>query len=325
MAERTMIQAIQDAIATALARDPRVMVLGEDVGKNGGVFRATEGLQERFGEDRVIDTPLAESGIVGTAVGLAVAGMRPIAEIQFLGFIYETMDQLASQAARIRFRTQGRFTVPLVVRAPFGGGVRTPELHSDSLEALFLHTPGLKVVMPSNPYDAKGLLLAAVEDPDPVLVLEPMRLYRLGRMEVPDGFYTVPIGQARLARAGEDVTIVAWGPTVPVALEAADAAAAEGVSCEVLDLRTVSPIDAAALTRSVEKTGRTVVVHEAVRSGGVGAEVLAAIHDGAFYSLLAPVERVTGFDTPYPPPAVEDLWLPTPARVLAAVRRVMQA
>lgn len=320
-----MIQAIQDAIATALARDPRVMVLGEDVGKNGGVFRATEGLQERFGEDRVIDTPLAESGIVGTAVGLAVAGMRPIAEIQFLGFIYETMDQLASQAARIRFRTQGRFTVPLVVRAPFGGGVRTPELHSDSLEALFLHTPGLKVVMPSNPYDAKGLLLAAVEDPDPVLVLEPMRLYRLGRMEVPDGFYTVPIGQARLARAGEDVTIVAWGPTVPVALEAADAAAAEGVSCEVLDLRTVSPIDAAALTRSVEKTGRAVVVHEAVRSGGVGAEVLAAIHDGAFYSLLAPVERVTGFDTPYPPPAVEDLWLPTPARVLAAVRRVMQA
>ncbi|WP_029420901.1 alpha-ketoacid dehydrogenase subunit beta [Alicyclobacillus macrosporangiidus] len=325
MAERTMIQAIQDAIATALARDPRVMVLGEDVGKNGGVFRATEGLQERFGEDRVIDTPLAESGIVGTAVGLAVAGMRPIAEIQFLGFIYETMDQLASQAARIRFRTQGRFTVPLVVRAPFGGGVRTPELHSDSLEALFLHTPGLKVVMPSNPYDAKGLLLAAVEDPDPVLVLEPMRLYRLGRMEVPDGFYTVPIGQARLARAGEDVTIVAWGPTVPVALEAADAAAAEGVSCEVIDLRTVSPIDAVALTRSVEKTGRAVVVHEAVRSGGVGAEVLAAIHDGAFYSLLAPVERVTGFDTPYPPPAVEDLWLPTPARVLAAVRRVMQA
>jgi pyruvate dehydrogenase E1 component beta subunit len=325
MAGRTMIQAIQDAIATALARDPRVMVLGEDVGKNGGVFRATEGLQERFGEGRVIDTPLAESGIVGTAVGLALAGMRPIAEIQFLGFIYETMDQLASQAARIRFRTQGRFTVPLVVRAPFGGGVRTPELHSDSLEALFLHTPGLKVVMPSNPYDAKGLLLAAVEDPDPVLVLEPMRLYRLGRMEVPDGFYTVPIGPARLAREGEDVTIVAWGPTVPIALEAAEAAAAEGVSCEVLDLRTVSPIDAAALTQSVEKTGRAVVVHEAVRSGGVGAEVLAAIHDGAFYSLLAPVERVTGFDTPYPPPAVEDLWLPTPARVLAAVRRVMQA
>ncbi|SFV04471.1 alpha-ketoacid dehydrogenase subunit beta [Alicyclobacillus macrosporangiidus] len=325
MAGRTMIQAIQDAIATALARDPRVMVLGEDVGKNGGVFRATEGLQERFGEGRVIDTPLAESGIVGTAVGLALAGMRPIDEIQFLGFIYETMDQLASQAARIRFRTQGRCTVPLVVRAPFGGGVRTPELHSDSLEALFLHTPGLKVVMPSNPYDAKGLLLAAVEDPDPVLVLEPMRLYRLGRMEVPDGFYTVPIGPARLAREGEDVTIVAWGPTVPIALEAAEAAAAEGVSCEVLDLRTVSPFDAAALTQSVEKTGRAVVVHEAVRSGGVGAEVLAAIHDGAFYSLLAPVERVTGFDTPYPPPAVEDLWLPTPARVLAAVRRVMQA
>ncbi|MCL6516378.1 alpha-ketoacid dehydrogenase subunit beta [Alicyclobacillus sp.] len=325
MTERTMIQAIQDAIAIALEQDPRVLVLGEDVGKNGGVFRATEGLQERFGEHRVVDTPLAESGIVGSAVGLAIAGMRPIAEIQFLGFIYETMDQLASQAARVRFRTQGRFTVPLVVRAPFGGGVRTPELHSDSLEALFLHTPGLKVVMPSNPYDAKGLLLAAVADPDPVLVLEPMRLYRLGRMEVPDGHYTVPIGQARIARPGTDVTVVAWGPTVPVALEASEAAAAEGVSCEVVDLRTISPLDRRTLVTSVEKTGRAVVVHEAVRTGGVGAEVLAAIHDGAFYSLLAPVERVTGYDTPYPPPAVEDLWLPTSKRVLAAVRRVMEA
>jgi pyruvate dehydrogenase E1 component beta subunit len=324
VAELTMIGAIQQALRLALAEDPRVIILGEDVGRNGGVFRATEGLQAEFGEHRVVDTPLAESGIVGTAVGLAVAGMRPVAEIQFLGFIYETMDQIASQAARIRFRTQGRFYVPLVIRSPFGGGVRTPELHSDSLEALFLHTPGIQVVMPSNPYDAKGLLLAAIDSEDPVLFLEPMRLYRAQRMEVPDGRYTVPIGKAQVVREGRDVTLIAWGPTVPLALQAAERAAAGGVSCEVVDLRTISPMDVDTLSASVEKTGRAVVIHEAVRSGGVGAEVVATLNDTVFYSLLAPIQRVTGYDTPYPVPMVEDAWLPSVPRILQAIETVME-
>ncbi|MBX6352525.1 MAG: alpha-ketoacid dehydrogenase subunit beta [Thermoflavifilum sp.] len=324
MAERTMIAAIQHALWTALAEDPRVIILGEDVGKNGGVFRATEGLQAEFGEHRVVDTPLAESGIVGTAIGLAVAGMRPVAEIQFLGFIYETMDQIASQAARIRFRTQGRFHVPLVIRSPFGGGVRTPELHSDSLEALFVHTPGLQVVMPSNPYDAKGLLLAAIDSEDPVLFLEPMRLYRAQRMEVPDERYTVPIGTAQVVRDGRDVTLLAWGPTVPLALQAAEQAASTDVSCEVIDVRTLAPLDLDTLAASVQKTGRAVVIHEAVRTAGVGAEIVASLNDAVFYSLLAPIQRVTGYDTPYPPPLVEDAWLPSVPRILRAIAEVME-
>lgn len=308
----------------ALESDERVMVLGEDVGRNGGVFRATEGLQARFGEHRVVDTPLAESAIVGTAIGLAVAGMRPIAEIQFLGFIYEAMEQIAGQAARVRFRSSGQYTVPMVIRAPFGGGVRTPELHSDSLEALFVHTPGVKVVMPSNPRDAKGLLLAAVRDPDPVLYLEPLKLYRAFRADVPEDWYEVPIGQAGVVVEGDDVTLIGWGPTVPVAVKAAEAARERwGYSCEVIDLRTLAPMDTAALVASVEKTGRAVVVHEAVQTGGVGAEVAARIAEGAFLSLEAPVARVTGYDTPYPPPAVEDAWLPGVDRVVEAVRRTV--
>ncbi|MBX6395897.1 MAG: alpha-ketoacid dehydrogenase subunit beta [Alicyclobacillaceae bacterium] len=324
MREMTMIQAIRDAMKMALERDDRVLLLGEDVGKNGGVFRASEGLQEEFGEHRVVDTPLAESAIVGTAVGLAVAGMRPIAEIQFLGFIYEAMDQVASQAARIRFRSYGQYSAPLVIRAPFGGGVRTPELHSDSLEALFLHTPGLKVVIPSNPYDAKGLLLAAIQDPDPVIYLEPLKLYRAFRTPVPEEWYEVPIGKARILAEGTDLTLIGWGPTVPVIQRAAEVVRERwGYSCEVIDLRSIAPMDIETIVSSVEKTGRAVVVHEAVMSGGVGAEVAARIGEGAFLSLEAPVARVTGYDTPYPVPSIEDAWLPDVGRVADAVHRTM--
>lgn len=320
MANMTMIQAINQAMRLAMEQDPRVMVIGEDVGKNGGVFRATEGLFEMFGADRVVDTPLAESGIVGTAVGLALNGMRPIAEIQFLGFIYEAMDQMSSQAARIRFRSSGRFTVPLVVRGPFGGGVRTPEIHSDSLEALFAHTPGLKVVIPSTPYDAKGLLLAALSDPDPVLFMEPMKLYRAFRQEVPEEYYEVPIGEAKIVQEGQDLTLIGWGPVMPLIQEAATRAAEERqVHCEILDMRTVAPLDMEAVVRSVTKTGRAVVVHEAVKGGGVGAEIASQIQERAFLSLESPVLRVTGYDTPFPVPMVEDYWLPDSLRVYNAI------
>ncbi len=323
MANMTMIQAITQAMGLAMERDERVLVLGEDVGKNGGVFRATDGLWERFGAERVVDTPLAESSIVGSSVGLAIGGMRPIAEIQFLGFIYETMDQIGSQASRIRFRSLGRYHVPLVIRAPFGGGVRTPEIHSDSLEAFFAHTPGIKVVIPSTPYQAKGLLLSAIKDPDPVIYLEPMRLYRSFREEVPDDWYELPIGKARIVREGTDVTLVAWGPMVPVAQAAAESALQDGISVEVIDVCTVNPFDSATIVQSVQKTGRAVVVHEAVRSGGFGAEVAATIQEGAFLSLEAPVLRVTGYDTPFPVPSVEDYWLPDASRVLAALRQTV--
>lgn len=322
MAKITLIQAINQALKIAMEQDPRVMVLGEDVGKNGGVFRATEGLIEQFGGERVVDTPLAESAIVGASVGLAVGGMRPIAEIQFLGFIYETVDQIASQAARMRFRSQSRFNAPLVIRAPYGGGVRTPEIHSDSLEALFCHTPGIKVVTPSTPYDAKGLLLASIHDPDPVLFIEPMRLYRAFREEVPEEAYEVPLGKARVAREGRQVTVIAWGPMVPVAEAAADALS-DRISVEVIDLRTLSPIDHETLRSSVQKTGHAVVVHEAVRSGGLGAEVAAIVQEEAFLSLEAPVLRITGYDTPFPVPSIEDVWLPDRDRVMAAIDAVM--
>lgn len=319
MAKITMIQAINQALALAMERDDRVLVLGEDVGTNGGVFRATEGLIEKFGPQRVVDTPLAESAIVGSGVGLAIGGMRPVAEIQFLGFIFETMDQIATQASRIRFRSQGRFDVPLVIRAPFGGGVRTPEIHSDSLEGLFAHMPGLKVVVPSTPYQAKGLLLAAIQDPDPVLFIEPMRLYRAGREEVPDDWYELPLGQARVAQTGDDVTVVAWGPMVPVALAAAEQARQQNIAVEVLDLASINPLDSATLVQSVQKTGRAVVVHEAPRTQGFGAEVAACIQEHAFLSLEAPVMRVTGYDTPFPVPSIEDDWLPDATRVLDAI------
>jgi pyruvate dehydrogenase E1 component beta subunit len=324
MAEITMIQAINEAMRQEMERDERVIVLGEDVGTNGGVFRATDGLLEQFGDQRVFDTPLAESGIIGTSIGLAVNGFRPIAEIQFLGFVYQAMDQLAAQAARIRFRSAGRFTCPIVVRSPYGGGVRTPELHSDALEALFTHSPGLKVVMPSNAYDAKGLLIAAIRDEDPVLFLEPMKLYRAFRMEVPEGPYEIPLGKARIVKEGEDVTIISWGATVPLVAKIATEMKAQGVDAEVIDLRCLQPLDIDTIIQSVEKTGRVMIVHEAVKTNGFGAEIAALISERALFSLSAPIVRVTGYDTPYPVPSVEDDWLPNAARIVEGVQTLMR-
>ena len=323
--QMTMIEALNSAMALEMERDERVVLFGEDIGANGGVFRVTEHLQKKFGEKRVFDTPLAESGIMGTAVGMAVYGLRPIAEIQFAGFLYVCMNQLVSQAARMRYRSAGAFACPLVVRAPYGGGVRTPEMHSDSLEGVFLQTPGLKVVIPSNPYDAKGLLASAVADPDPVLFLENIKLYRSFRQETPAEHYSIPLGKANVVQEGKDVSIFAYGAMVPVAQEAAKKAQQEiGASCEVIDLRTVWPLDEEAIVRSVEKTGRAIVVHEAPRAGGIGAEVTAIINDKCLYSLLKPVGRVTGYDTPFPVPGVEDYYVPTPAKVLAAIKEAME-
>ncbi len=319
MTQRNVIEAINDALTIAMAEDERVLVLGEDVGRNGGVFRATDGLIERFGEERVVDTPLAEVGIVGTSIGLATYGMRPVAEIQFLGFSVQAFAQLLGQAARMRSRSQGRFTCPMVLRAPFGGGTRAFELHSDALEAHFVHAPGLKVVTPATPYDAKGLLLAAIEDPDPVIVLEPLRRYRAGRSEVPEGHYTVPLGKATIVREGTDITIITWSAMLAPALEAAETLADEGIEAEVIDLRTLSPFDAETIVRSVEKTGRAVVVHEAPRTAGVGAEIVATINERALFSLEAPVARVTGYDV-IAPVVLEDYALPSAGRIVQAVR-----
>lgn len=321
----TMVQALNNALGLELARDPRVLVFGEDVGLNGGVFRVTDGLQAEFGEKRVFDTPLAESGIIGTAIGMAIYGLRPIAELQFAGFGFVAFNQIASQATKMRYRSGGVLTVPLVIRAPFGGGVRTPELHSDSVESYYMHMQGIKVVIPSNPYDAKGLLHAAVADPDPVLLLEHMKLYRTVRQEVPTDYYTVPIGQAQVVREGSDISVFAYGAMVRVALEAAEQVTAEDrASIEVIDLQTIAPLDEAAIEASVTKTGRAVVVHEAARSGGVGAEIISVINEYCLYSLLKPVERVTSPDTPFPVPSVEDVVMPTPGRVAQAIRRVLE-
>ena len=323
--QMTMIEALNSALALELERDERVVLLGQDIGVNGGVFRVTEHLQRRFGEERVFDTPLSESAIIGSSVGMAIYGLRPIAEIQFAGFLFLCMNQLVSQAARIRFRSAGAFTCPLVVRAPYGGGVRTPELHSDSLEGVFLQAPGLKVVVPSNPYDAKGLLASAVADPDPVILLENIKLYRSFRQETPEDYYSIPLSKAKTVQEGTDVSIFAYGAMVNVALEAAKLAQQEmGTSIEVIDLRTVWPLDEEAIVTSVEKTGRAIVVHEAPRAGGIGAEVIAIINERCLYSLLKPVGRVTGYDTPFPVPGQEDYYLPTPARVLTALHQVME-
>jgi pyruvate dehydrogenase E1 component beta subunit len=324
MPELNLVQAVNHTLNELLVSDPRVVVMGEDVGKNGGVFRATENLQDRYGEERVFDTPLAESGIIGTAIGMAVGGLRPIAEIQFMGFLYPGIDQLISHAGRLAARSLGQVRVPLVLRVPFGGGIRAPEQHADSAEALLVHTPGLKVVVPSTPLDAKGLLYAAVEDPDPVVVMEPIRLYRMGRQMVPDGRYVVPIGQARTVRSGTDLSVLTWGNMVALAEKCA--ARLEGTaSIEVIDLRTLSPMDRDAIGASVAKTGRAVVLHEAPLTGGLGGEVVAVIQETAFWSLEAPVVRVAGPDVPYPPYAWEDLYLPTEARLEAAIRRTLEA
>jgi pyruvate dehydrogenase E1 component beta subunit len=321
MPDMTMVQAINAALAHELERDPRVMLLGEDVGANGGVFRATDGLQARFGAQRVVDTPLAELGIVGTAVGLAASGMAPIAEIQFLGFAYQAMAEIAGQVARFRMRSQGTLPLRMVIRSPYGGGVRAPELHSDALETLFVHSPGLKVVAPSTARDARDLLIAAIRDPDPVVFLEPLRGYRGIRDDVPDDGAVASLGPARLVRAGGDVSVFAWSAMVPVVQEAAARAASEGIDCEVIDLRTLSPLDDEAIQASVEKTGRAVVVHEAPRTGGLGAEIAATIMDRCFLSLEAPVIRVTAPDLPYPVGLYEDRYIPNIDRALAGIRR----
>lgn len=320
MAEMNAVTAINQALAELMAADPRLVMLGEDVGKNGGVFRVTEGLWQRFGSKRVMDTPLAESAIVGSAIGMAIGGMRPVAEIQFMGFLYPGLNQIFSHLGRIGQRSGGKFRVPLVVRIPYGGGIRAPEQHADSAEAMLVHTPGLKVVVPSTPYDAKGLLYSAVEDPDPVIFLEPIKLYRLGRMEVPSGPVRTPIGPARVARAGTDVSIVTWGAMNHLAMEVArDLAQSRQISVEIIDLRTLKPMDTATIAESVQKTGRAVVLHEAPRTGGLGGEVVASIQEEAFWWLKTPVRRVAGLDVPYPPFAWEDWYMPTKERLVRAI------
>ena len=323
MAKRNMVEAINRGLMEEMERDPSVMVLGEDVGKEGGVFRVTDGLQVKFGPERVVDTPLAESGIVGTAFGLAVKGLKPVAEIQFVGFLPPAMDQIMSHISRIRTRSRGRFTCPLVIRSPIGGGIRAPEHHSDSPEAIFAHTPGIKVVLPSTPYDAKGLIVSAIRDPDPVLFFEPKRIYRAIKEEVPDGEYTVPIGVAKIIREGSDVTVISWGAMVREVLRAAEMIEKEGVKAEVIDLRTISPLDDRPFLESVRKTGRAVIVHEAPRTCGLGAEIIARINEKALLSLTAPVERVTGFDTVVPLMKLENHYLPSPERILRGIRKVM--
>lgn len=320
----TLVQAINAGLDTILAEDPAVILLGEDIGQNGGVFRATEGLLAKYGEDRVMDTPLSEAGFVGAAIGMAVNGFRPVVEIQFLGFIYPAYEQIMTHASRLRMRTLGHYTVPLVIRAPYGAGVRAPEIHCDSTESLFTHMPGIKVVCPSNAYDAKGLLIAAIEDPDPVLFLEPMRSYRSAKDEVPEGKYSIEIGKGKKLIEGEDVTVIAWGAMIPVALQGAEEMKVLGISCEVLDLRTLYPLDKDLVIESVMKTGRTVIVHEAHRTGGTGSDLISLINDEAFLYQKAPAERVTGFDTPVPYFGFEDHYVPTPKRVVAAIQKVMK-
>jgi pyruvate dehydrogenase E1 component beta subunit len=323
MAKRNMVEAINRGLMEEMERDPSVMVLGEDVGKEGGVFRVTEGLQAKFGPERVVDTPLAESAIVGTAFGLAVRGFRPVAEIQFEGFLAPAMDQIMSHICRIRTRSRGRFTCPMVIRSPWGGGIRAPEHHSDSPEAIFAHTPGIKVVIPSTPYDAKGLIVSAIRDPDPVLFFEPKRIYRAIKEEVPDGEYTIPIGQAKVIREGSDVTVISWGAMLREVLRVAEMMDKEGVKVEVIDLRTISPMDDTPFLESVRRTGRAVIVHEAPRTCGLGAEIIARINEKALLSLAAPVERVTGFDTVVPLMKLEKHYLPSPERILRGIRKVM--
>jgi pyruvate/2-oxoglutarate/acetoin dehydrogenase E1 component len=322
VSELLLVEAVNDALHVELERDPSVMVLGEDVGTLGGVFRATAGLQKRFGPDRCVDTPLAEAGILGTAIGLCMAGWRPVCEMQYDAFSYPSLDQLINHVGRYRWRTRGKMEFPLVVRMPYGGGVRAPELHDDSPETYYVHTPGVKLAIPSNPADAKGLLASAIRDPDPVVVLEPKLIYRTARGEVPEGEHVVPLGKARVVREGRDVTLVAYGAMVPLAERAADALDAEG-SAEVLDLRSLKPLDEEALLASAAKTGRVVVVQEAPRVCGFAAEVAAVLAEKAIYDLRGPVIRITGYDVPYPYWQLEDAYMPSVERVVDAARRVL--
>ena len=314
-----MVQAINLALREEMQRDKNVIMLGEDVGIDGGVFRVSDGLQKEFGAERIVDTPLEESGIVGTAIGMAVYGLRPVAEIQFMGFIYAAIEQLYSHAARIRSRSRGRYTCPLVIRTPYGAGIKPPELHSESAEAFFCHMPGVKVVVPSTPYNAKGLLISSIRDPDPVIFLESTRLYRLIKEEVPEGEYTIPLGKARVVQEGKEVTLIAWGSMLHRALQAV-----EGIDAEVIDLMTLSPFDEETIFRSVKKTGRVVIVHEAPKTCGFGAEISATIAEDAMLYMKAPIMRVTGYDAVMPLPKLEDHYVPTFERIRKAIEEVLK-
>ncbi|MDK3021032.1 alpha-ketoacid dehydrogenase subunit beta [Cupriavidus taiwanensis] len=325
MAEINLVEAVNLALAHALDHDPDVLLLGEDIGVNGGVFRATVGLQARFGAARVMDTPLAEGGIVGAAIGMAAMGLKPVAEIQFTGFIYPAVDHIINHAGRMRHRTRGRLTCPLVVRSPCGAGIHAPEHHSESPEAMFAHMPGIRVVVPSSPARAYGLLLAAIADPDPVIFLEPTRLYRLFRQEVADDGAALPLDTCFTLREGSDITLVSWGAMVQETLAAADALAAEGVTATVIDVATLKPLDMQTILDAVTRTGRCVIVHEAPRTAGFGAEIAAQLADAGLYSLAAPVQRVTGFDTVVPLARLEYTYLPGVARIVDAARRALAA
>lgn len=323
MAQLTMVEAICNALHIALEQDSSVLILGEDVGKNGGVFRATDGLWEKFGDDRVIDTPLAEAAIIGTSIGLCINGFKPVAEIQFMSFIYPAFEQIVSHLARFRTRTQGNFSSSLVIRVPVGGGVSAPELHSDSTESLFAHIPGLKVVMPSTPVDAKGMLLAAIADPDPVLFLEPIKMYRWCRETVPEEPFQIPLGKARIIQAGEDVSLITWGAMTAIVQQAASIMAEMGKSCEVIDLRSLVPLDVHTLFQSVKKTGRAIIIHEAPQTVGFGAELSALIQENCFFYLQAPTLRVTGYDTPVPMSALENDFLPCVDRIVMTIKKAL--
>ncbi|WP_277554711.1 alpha-ketoacid dehydrogenase subunit beta [Halobaculum limi] len=320
----TLVQSVRDALATEMGLDDDVIVMGEDVGKNGGVFRATEGLYNEFGEDRVIDTPLAESGIIGAAVGMAAMGLKPIPEIQFSGFMYPGFDQIVSHMSRLRTRSRSRYTLPMVLRAPYGGGIRAPEHHSESKEAFYAHEAGLKVVIPSTPYDTKGLLISAIRDPDPVIFLEPKLIYRAFRGEVPEDDYEVPIGEATTRREGSDVSVFTYGAMTRPSLEAAEELAEEGIDAEVVDLRTVSPLDRESIVESFKKTGRACVVHEAPKTGGLAGEITATLQEEALLYQEAPIQRVTGYDVPYPLYALEDYYMPNAARVADGIKQAVE-
>jgi len=323
MIELNLAQALNGALDTALSSDDRVVLLGEDIGRTGGVFRITDGLRDKYGTDRVIDTPVAESAIVGAAFGMAIAGMRPVAELQFLGFSYPAYDQVINHVARIRNRSNHRFTAPLVIRIPYGGGIGAAEHHSESTEAIYAHIPGIKVVVPSTPRDARGLLLAAIEDPDPVVFLEPIRLYRAIKEDIPE-IYRADIGPVRVERSGDDVTLLSWGAMVKETRQAASVLEEDGISVEVIDIRTLTPLDRDGIVASVEKTGRAVVVHEAPLTGGFAGEIAATIQERCLYSLQAPVQRVTGWDTVFPLKRSEAHYLPSVDQITAAARRTLK-
>ncbi|NLV88190.1 MAG: alpha-ketoacid dehydrogenase subunit beta [Tissierellia bacterium] len=319
-----IVQAVNQALENEMENDPTIVVYGEDVGLEGGVFRATAGLQKKFGKDRVFDSPLAESAIVGTAVGMAINGLKPVVELQFMGFSYPAFNQIISHVARMRNRSRGRYTLPMVIRAPYGGGIRALEHHSESTEALYAHIPGLKVIIPSTPYDAKGLLIAAIRDPDPVLFLEPKRIYRAFKQEVPENAYELPIGKAKIVEEGEDVTIITWGAMVRDVQKASQMVKEKGIHPEIIDLRTISPMDRETFVESVKKTGRAIVVHEAPKSFGPGAEVISVINEKAFLYLEAPPTRVTGFDTTFPLPRGEKHYIPSPERIAKTIEDLVK-